>query len=50
MTAKILMFSDSKTNEAKAWEAHEAEANRRGAEFYNCGWATGDYGGCFEIT
>jgi hypothetical protein len=49
MSAKILMFSDGKTNETKAWEAHEAEANRLGAKFYNCGWSTGDFGDWFAI-
>jgi hypothetical protein len=47
MTAKILTFN---TNEAQACEAHEEEANRLGAEFYNCGWSSGDYGDWFCIT
>ena len=41
MSAKILMFDDRKTNDVKAWKAHEEEANSLGAEFYNCGWYTG---------
>jgi hypothetical protein len=54
-----LMFSHSdkarelkemEENATKAWAAHEEEANRAGAEFYNLGWSSGDAGDWFGIT
>jgi hypothetical protein len=50
MSAKILIFNDPTANDVKAVEAHEEEANRLGAEFYNFGWSSGDYGDWFVIT
>jgi hypothetical protein len=40
----------SDPNVVKAWDAHEEEANRLGAEFGNFGWSSGDYGDWFVIT
>ena len=39
----------SDPNVLKALDAHEKEANRLGAEFYNFGWSSGDYGDWFVI-
>ena len=36
-------------NATKAWDAHEEEANRRGVEFYNFGWADDSQGDWFTI-
>jgi len=50
MSAKILIFNDPTVNDVKAVEAHEEEANRLGAEFYNFGWADDIKGEWFTIT
>ena len=61
MTAEMKVVDLAAAREKKAralsdhfdplpWDEHEAEANRRGAEFYNFGWSTGDYGDWFGIT
>ena len=47
--AKVRELKEREGNATKAWEAHEEEANRRGVEFYNFGWSSGDQGNWFGI-
>jgi hypothetical protein len=35
---------------AKLWQEHEAEADRKGVEFFNYGWSTADDGICSKTS
>ena len=39
--AKVRELKEREENATEAWAAHDEEANRRGAEFYNFGWYAG---------
>ena len=46
---KVRELKEREENATEAWAAHEEEADRRGVEFYNFGWAAGDEGDWFGI-
>jgi hypothetical protein len=40
---KVRELKEKEDNATKACDAHEEEAEKRGAEFYNFGWSTGGF-------